>query len=73
MLTSGRFWRISNDSSADDWSTTLDEKAISFLFDEGFSKDMISETILKSSPAVPAKEDVFHMVKEWNRRAASSR
>ena len=67
------FARKNLNSSADDWSTTLDEKAISFLFDEGFSKDMISETILKSSPAVPSKEDVFHMVEERNRRAAASR
>ena len=58
-------------SSADDWSTSLDEKAISFLFDEGFSKDVISETIL--SPAVPSKEEVFNMVEERNRRAAASR
>ncbi len=67
------FARKNLNSSADDWSTTLDEKAISFLFDEGFSKDMISETILKSSPAVPSKEDVFNMVEERNRRAAASR
>ena len=67
------FARKNLNSSADDWLTSLDEKAISFLFDEGFSKDVISETILKSSPAVPSKEEVFNMVEERNRRAAASR
>ena len=51
---------------SDDWSATLDEKAISFLFDKGFSKDTIIETILKASPTVLAKEDVFNMVEERN-------
>ena len=60
-------------SNSDDWSSTLDEKAISFLFDKGFSKDTITDTILKVSPAVPSKEDVSIMVEERNRRAAASR
>ena len=67
------FARKNLNSSADDWLTSLDEKAISFLFDEGFSKDIITETILQSSPAVPSKEEVFNMVEERNRRAAASR
>jgi hypothetical protein len=60
-------------SDTDDWSTALDERAISFLFDKGFSKDTISETILKSSPSVPSKEDVLNMVEDRTRRAAASR
>ncbi len=57
----------------DEWSQTLDETAIKFLFDEGFSKDSISETILKCSPAVPSKEEVYNMIEDCTRRAAACR
>ena len=57
----------------DEWSQSLDETAIKFLIDEGFSKDAISETILKCSPAVPSKEEVFNMVENCTRRAAACR
>ncbi len=61
------------DSVNDDWSNSLDENAITFLLDKGFPKDSISDTIVKCSPTVPSKEDVFNMVDSCTRRAASCR
>ena len=60
-------------SPDDDWSDICDKKAITFLLDEGFSKDNVSNTIIKFSPAVPSKEDVNSMLEECTSRAASSR
>lgn len=61
------------DSVNDDWSESLDENAITFLLDKGFPKDSISDTIVKCSPTVPSKEDVFNLVDSCTRRAASCR
>ena len=60
-------------SPDDDWSDICDKKAITFLLDEGFSKDNVSNTIIKFSPTVPSKEDVHNMLEECTSRAASSR
>ena len=57
----------------DDWSDSLDKNAIIFLVDKGFSKDSISNTIVKCSPTVPSKEDVYNMIEDCTRRAAASR
>lgn len=56
-------------SPNDDWSESLDKKAITFLLDEGFSKDNVSNTIIKFSPAVPSKEDVHNILEECTSRA----
>ena len=61
------------DDKNSDWSATLDKSAITFLVDKGFPKDTISNTILKCSPSVPSKEDVYNMVEDCTRRAASCR
>ena len=61
-----------NDVSSD-WSHSLDINAISFLIDKGFSKDTISDTILKFSPAVPSKEEVYSMIEDCTCRATSCR
>ena len=55
------------------WSATLDKSAITFLVDKGFPKDTISNTILKCSPSVPSKEDVYNMIEDCTRCAASCR
>ena len=60
-------------SPDDNWSDICDKKAITFLLDEGFSKDNVSNTIIKFSPTVPSKEDVQNMLEECTSRAASSR
>ena len=67
------FARKKLDNANDEWTQTLDETAIKFLFDEGFSKDAISETILKCSPAVPSKEEVYNMIEDCTHRAAACR
>ena len=67
------FARKKFDNGNDEWSQKLDEKAIKFLIDEGFSKDIVLETILKCSPAAPSKEEVCHMVEDCTKRAASCR
>ena len=54
-----------------DWSDSLDENAIKFLLDEGFPKDSISNTILKFSPSVPSKENVYNLIEACSHRAAS--
>ena len=55
----------------DGWSEALDEKAVRFLIDGGFSKDEVSEAVVKYSPTVPSREDVYNMVSSYNRVAAS--
>lgn len=61
--------------SGDDneWTASLDKKAVTSLLDEGFSKDNVSRTILKCSPSVPSKENIQSMIEEYTSRAASSR
>ncbi|MBR6013548.1 MAG: DEAD/DEAH box helicase family protein [Selenomonadaceae bacterium] len=60
-------------NSDNDWSDTLDKNAVSFLFDKGFSKDSITQTVVKFSPSVPSKEYVCDIVEDCTRRAASCR
>jgi len=67
------FARKQIDDVSSEWSHSLDINAISFLIDEGFPKDSISDTILKFSPAVPSKEEVYSMIDDCSRRAASCR
>ena len=55
----------------DDWNPSLDHSAITLLFDKDFSKDNISNTLIKFSPSVPSKESVTTMVENFCRRAAS--
>ena len=57
----------------DQWSDSLDEKAVTALIDAGFSKDSISCTILKCSPTVPSKEDVYNLVEDCTHHAAACR
>lgn len=55
------------------WSPSFDEKAVLFLLDEGFSKESISDTLLKFSPSVPGKENVHQIIEDCTSRAASCR
>jgi hypothetical protein len=59
--------------SSQDWSQTLDETAIQLLVNDGFPKDTISDTILKFSPAVPSKEDVYYMIENCTRCSSACR
>ena len=59
--------------SQKNWSSTLDENAIQVLVDDGFSKETISDTVLKFSPAVPSKEEVYGMIENCTRRTAACR
>ena len=53
------------------WSADSDEAAIQSLVNYGFSKDDISNTVLKFSPAVPSREEVYNMVEDCTRRSAA--
>ena len=57
----------------DGWTEALDEKAVKFLIDGGFSKDNVSEVVVKYSPMIPSREDVYNMVSNYTRMAASCR
>ena len=61
------------DDSQKNWSSQLDENAIQLLVEDGFSKDTISDTVLKFSPAVPSKEKVYGMIENCTRRTAACR
>lgn len=55
------------------WSSDSDAAAIQSLVNYGFSKDDISDTVLKFSPTVPSKEEVYNMVEDCTRRSAACR
>ena len=55
------------------WSSDSDEAAIQSLVNYGFSKEDISDTVLKFSPAVPSREEVYNMVEDCTRRSAACR
>lgn len=59
------------DDVNNNWSDSLDKFAINILLNEGFPKDSISNTILKFSPSVSSKEDVYNLIEACSRRAAS--
>ena len=59
--------------SSQDWSQTLDETAIQLLVNDGFPKDTISDTVVKFSPAVPSREEVYYMIENCTSRTASCR
>ena len=60
-------------STSSAWSLDSDAAAIQSLFNYGFSKDDISNTVLKFSPTVPSREDVYNMVEDCTRRSAACR
>ena len=57
----------------DGWFEALDEKAIKFLIDGGLSKDNVSEAVVKYSPMIPSREDVYNMVSNYTRMTACCR
>ncbi len=55
------------------WSSDSDAAAIQSPVNYGFSKDDISDTILKFSPSVPSKENVYNMINSCTYQAADYR
>ena len=55
------------------WSSDSDAEAIQSLVNYGFSKEVISDTILKFSPSVPSKENVYDIINNCTHQAAACR
>ena len=55
----------------DEWTEEMNKKAIGILLDEGFPKDVVTNTIVKYSPTVPSREEVCNIANEYKRAAAS--
>ena len=66
-----QFILFARKSIRDGWSELLDEKAVKFLVDAGFTKDEVTDTVVKYSPTVPSRENVEYIARNYNRLSAS--